>query len=96
MEQLITVGRKALLNSLLKLGYGAEDAVKQLKDKRKLKEVGAGIDMFEYPYDLNQQQKKHVNTLFNYLKDSVSSQYDGLKYHPGTQTMWLSENGSLW
>jgi len=85
--------QKKQLNSLLKLGYGAEDAVKQLKDKRKLKEIGAGIDMFEYPYDLNQQQKEHVKTLFNYLKDSVSSQYDGLKYHPGTQTMWLSENG---
>ena len=86
-------GQKAQLNSLLKLGYGAEDAIKQLKDKRKLKEVGAGIDMFEYPYDLNPQQKEHVVTLFNYLKDSVSSQYDGIKYHPGTQTMWLSENG---
>lgn len=86
-------GQKAQLNSLLKLGYGAEDAIKQLKDKRKLKEVGAGIDMFEYPYDLNHQQKEHVVTLFNYLKDSVSSQYDGIKYHPGTQTMWISENG---
>lgn len=78
--------------SSLKLGMGADDAIKSIDKRRQALEVAPNINVKEYGQDLSKEKKQQLIESLDFLKRTKGNVIESVVYNPATGSMWLGTN----